>query len=71
MGEFEERAKRLQGLNSDALQSLLFKNEDRATAIMATGLLEDLLALAIVHKFRKPPTENQANEMFVGYGPLV
>ena len=58
MGKFENRIGRLQGLNPEALQSLLFKNDDRATAIMATGLLEDFLALTIINKFRKYPTEN-------------
>jgi hypothetical protein len=71
MGEFENRLARLQDLNGDAFQALLFKNDDRATVIMATGLLEDLLALSIVHRFRRHPTENQANELFIGYGPLA
>jgi hypothetical protein len=71
MGEFEKRTERLQGLNADAFQSLLFGNDDRATAIMATGLIEDLLAVTIINKFRRTPTENQANELFIGYGPLA
>ena len=71
MGEFQRRIERIQKLKPEALQALLFENEDRGTAIMATGLLEDLLTLAIIHKFKKQPSETQATELFTGFGPFA
>jgi hypothetical protein len=73
MSEFYERLERLQNIakTSERVQELLFGYDDRATAIMATGFLEDLLAIAIVHKFRRVPSENQTTDLFTGYGPLA
>jgi hypothetical protein len=58
-------------MNNEAIQNLLFDHDDRSTALMATGFLEDFLALAIFQKFRRPLSENQAAELFTGYGPLA
>jgi DNA-binding MltR family transcriptional regulator len=73
MTDFQERIEDLQGLTGkpEELHSLLFDHDDRTTAIMASGLIDDVLALGIMSRFRNTPTDAQISEMFTGYGPLA
>ena len=72
MNEFDKRIERIKafGKNPATLRSLLTDHEDRATAIMIGGIIDDLLALGILAKFKRSPSENQTLELFTGYGPL-
>jgi DNA-binding MltR family transcriptional regulator len=73
VSEFQKRFERLQKLmkNAKSMEEHLFEHDDRTTAIMATGIIEDLLAISIMHKFRREPSENQIADLFTGYGPLA
>lgn len=57
MSEFQKRIAHIQSFskNPSALISLLYGHDDRTTAIMIGGFLEDLLALGIIAKFKQNP----------------
>jgi DNA-binding MltR family transcriptional regulator len=73
MNEFHKRLEYLQSIakTPETVQELLFGYDDRTTAIMATGFIEDILALAIVHKYKRVPSSNESTDLFTGYGPLA
>lgn len=73
MTDFQERIEYLQSLKGkpEELHSLFFDHDDRTTAIMASGLIDDVLALGIMSRFQVMPTDAQIAEMFTGYGPLA
>jgi DNA-binding MltR family transcriptional regulator len=73
MNEFRKRIEHIHSFkeNQEALHSLFFDHDDRTTAIMTVGFLEDVLALGIMSKFERDASENQLTELFTNYGPLA
>jgi DNA-binding MltR family transcriptional regulator len=70
MSELLDRIAHLPNVSAHEIHSLLLDMDDRSTVIMAASLLDDLLAVAIIHKFKRWPSNTQADELFTGYGPL-
>jgi DNA-binding MltR family transcriptional regulator len=71
MGEFQKRLEAMQGIKLEVIQSMSFEMDDRSTIITSTGLLDDVLSLAIIHRFWVMPSDTQASQLFTGYGPLA
>lgn len=63
---YKERLAAIASLTPERIADLFFKEEDRLTVIMASSLVEDLLAFAIATKFRHMPEENAFNSLFQG-----
>jgi hypothetical protein len=63
MSELLDRIAHLPKMSAHEIHSLLLDMDDRSTVIMAASLLDDLLAVAILHKFKKWPSNTQADEV--------
>jgi hypothetical protein len=71
MSHLKDQLSGFGALSTEAVVEMLSSLDDRATAIVSTSLLENVLGIAIAYKFGRFPSDSEFGKLFTGYGPLA